>query len=1833
MAASQNSRRYKFRVASRLLLGICVWSASVGMPTAAEAGKSRGRARILQRGRWNSPSRSAAPAVRQISPASTGKNDSQGGNVSALAGGTTVPYPVFHYGNSQKVDTASDGDGWVYNEGDGKWEPGAGGGGGASSLGQLNDVTTTGAQTGDFLVKTETDWEPATVTIPADVVDLGDWSDADPDEGDVPVWDEDGAEYVPTALSIPVNIQDLGDDDAAQEGDVPIWDDMAGKFVPGPQTGGEGLDATGVTIGYVPTADGENDWDWAAPASGGPDATGIAAGWVYTAQGDNTAEFAEPPAASGLDATGVDTGKVPTADGANGWDWDAPVVGGLLTPDGATAVTASAVYNPASYGASYLDTNAYVTSATTTEECTADASTNVVTTANAHGLTDGDGIVLATSDTLPAPLAADARYFARVLSGTTFTLHATRAAALANTGAVDITDTGTGTHTARLKTTVTLNNAAGSADAAANDYEVGHGLLLYFSGPAPTITAPQETVDGVTATYGTKVGADPTWTFDDATDVLTLSSTATPLATGDAVRLTTSGSLPTGVDVDTDYFARRIGGVAPTLATTISLHPTAEDAVANTNKIAITGGSGTHTIVGRTAHYCGVRASDGEGGFSAAYEIGPVYHWNYVNAGSPTYGVKWTAHLPIGSRGNVFYVGGASGRKLGTFMDGTGVRRDSPAFFNEVDDYSSAQTNGGLTRLNGSGYTAQLNEIMEVKTRTGGDYTGQYKVTDAGTASNFTLNVAFSSSGTGLISRGQQDWIDFGAVNTLQAVKGMPAVENRRWGRMAGVTCPIGTNVVDLTNDRLWQVYDTTTANGTYFMNRSGTSNPSWSSATGANDVVADGTLQLKRAIHFVPLADTGGAVRRVLRSEVQSRTSTTITLRDAAFADLETNTLALAHDDTMALRRTFAAMNAHGRSATLELSAGTLAIYPPKVGTVDPDGVAWWTAVGTSNSQYALYVFGGGDRTRDMGVIAHPGSTIRVRPFETKQRINDRTLTNGQPTLFSLSCGRFRCASSRIIFHDWAGGISEHDDGTSYEAGLQGFTNLNTAAGYISCHDIQFDGLEFWGHQFATWTGTSDGQKFFVSSKTLLRNCIIGFGGGDGNANFFQGDFESDNTRYIAHRYLSSHCLYGNVGKRWYRSRGDTFAGVTTSGKYAVHLYGESALTPVAEFVMSDAFFPTGGTALIGHSSTSNPIHNPQIVNCRGATISMAEVRNAQLANIIGDVVLNEDCRGVQITNLIGDLTANVDRGVHGLQVEGVACDYLWLSHLYGSRVSGVRWRNNAVENKVSLVNEQYAWVATGAGTNEYELRLRSTGGSPGIAQPARLLMNGHVVTPNGTLGSLVVGQAGWGASADGSFNTVHVRMHDASFPDPDSHPHHIIQACDPVSEAITVGRWVDSTFENFSYLRTDGSNSPFLGWTGSSSHGWNNSWMQHGVVRWYGTATGSTARGFDFGMSERLFLDSGLRDVTIRQRGDAGGGQASPITARFRDNSTPVFERVASRYMTGSHASAGWNIQGGRGKLIECEIQDNRMLVSFDADTDVFTLVTAAQLEGTCGGTGSSTTIVLSADALTYDDAYNYLPIIVVQPNGLVEETYISDYVGATKTATLHDALENTPSTQTRYFISDTNLCNDLITANGVPIRFRAETMPTGFTAERVYWTHNTTQKAWTGQAAAASASDSDFADVTTNGVVIAEVVDLANDAYFFANEPITGNLLSWVAEARGNKLRGSETWTYAQLTGSVGDKQLQPVLGHLFSSDNDSNAITGLLGLMTAGDRRLIGCRTDSTNDVVLDHQDSPTSTTLVENEINSPTGADLALDPGEVKWVFRATPFDRLQVEGN
>jgi hypothetical protein len=171
---------------------------------------------------------------------------------------------------------------------------------------------------------------------------------------------------------------------------------------------------------------------------------------------------------------------------------------------------------------------------------TADASTDTLT-ATAHGWSTGDLVRLSTDGALPAGLSTSTDYFAIRTGANTLRLATSRSNAYAGT-VVDVTDAGSGTHTAT------------------------GGMRVWAGGRGTTNMA-------VTA--------------DASTDTLT--KVAHGMATGEFVRVSSSGTLPGGLAAGTTYNVIRTG------ADTFKLATTQPNAFAGTAIDITSAGSGTHT--------------------------------------------------------------------------------------------------------------------------------------------------------------------------------------------------------------------------------------------------------------------------------------------------------------------------------------------------------------------------------------------------------------------------------------------------------------------------------------------------------------------------------------------------------------------------------------------------------------------------------------------------------------------------------------------------------------------------------------------------------------------------------------------------------------------------------------------------------------------------------------------------------------------------------------------------------------------------------------------------------------------------------------------------------------------------------------------------------------------------------------------------------------------------------------------------------------------------------------------------------------------------------------
>lgn len=98
-----------------------------------------------------------------------------------------------------------------------------------------------------------------------------------------------------------------------------------------------------------------------------------------------------------------------------------------------------------------------------------------------HGLRDGKGVAFSSTGTLPTGLNAGTIYYVRSTGANTFTLHATKADALANTGQVTFTTTGSGTHNVKGQYFLSLTSGQLARYGAAGSERIYDGLLSWHT--------------------------------------------------------------------------------------------------------------------------------------------------------------------------------------------------------------------------------------------------------------------------------------------------------------------------------------------------------------------------------------------------------------------------------------------------------------------------------------------------------------------------------------------------------------------------------------------------------------------------------------------------------------------------------------------------------------------------------------------------------------------------------------------------------------------------------------------------------------------------------------------------------------------------------------------------------------------------------------------------------------------------------------------------------------------------------------------------------------------------------------------------------------------------------------------------------------------------------------------------------------------------------------------------------------------------------------------------------------------------------------------------------
>jgi hypothetical protein len=183
-----------------------------------------------------------------------------------------------------------------------------------------------------------------------------------------------------------------------------------------------------------------------------------------------------------------------------------------------------------------------------------DTGTDRLTISGGHFYETGAQIVFTTDGTVPGGIVGSQPYYLHAISPTIFTIHVSKAAAIANTGAIDITSTGSGTITVapgpEYKNIRVTYSEADAIIARYSDNDSINNVITIFAGRLFTVTSL-------------------------ANDIMTCGQ-AHGIVTGTPVKfyLGDGAVIPTGLNKDVTYYLRSLS------STTFSVYDTAAHAVA-----------------------------------------------------------------------------------------------------------------------------------------------------------------------------------------------------------------------------------------------------------------------------------------------------------------------------------------------------------------------------------------------------------------------------------------------------------------------------------------------------------------------------------------------------------------------------------------------------------------------------------------------------------------------------------------------------------------------------------------------------------------------------------------------------------------------------------------------------------------------------------------------------------------------------------------------------------------------------------------------------------------------------------------------------------------------------------------------------------------------------------------------------------------------------------------------------------------------------------------------------------------------------------------------------
>ena len=875
---------------------------------------------------------------------------------------------------------------------------------------------------------------------------------------------------------------------------------------------------------------------------------------------------------------------------------------------------------------------------------------------------------------------------------------------------------------------VTTLSTRTSGDAAKDHkFAVGQGVAVLRSGPACTLTAPDAAKMTVTNT-----GAAITFTVtDDANDIIT-SSAEMPAITADAVRVSNSGgALPTGLAAATTYYVRK----QTVLGTTWTFHPTASDATNNLNKIAITGGSGTNTIVGYTEHNVTVTAHDGRGGYTAPSSAIQSFYWN-PPAGWVAHYRRYKLHIPYGAVALSVHGRGTSSRKLLVHLDTVTPWRADAADAWSVDFTGIADSGGGVPQLTGvnsvPGHGIQAGDYVNIRATSSLDteYNYQSLVASVG-GSTITLSgaPAFTDTASGRVRLAHCAFDDMGDNPPLHATKWLPDVQypTMAWG--ANRAYWEGQRCYD-SSDRLWIVERAVGGR------MSGSSAPSFTASETAK--IVDNELVWVRDWTDVPVAEPAAAGNQVLLTTIATvPTTSTATLTDAATVDIGTNALIVSHNDALAMRNCVAAAKALGRPAQISIPAGKYKCILPK-----PLDTTYWSLTNpafTVDSHFLLLSSGQTSvASPEISIVASKAAVVDVRMMQSGWIVEDFDSTffkhPGNVNLIGVGLDNTLVQGGVWKWIPSFGGLTEFDNTSTsygqssnwigYAPRIAGDYNASTTPTNVTIRDavVHFptigSGLQ----------GIISGIDGFRRGKMQWENCYLYYGGGDGDQTFLPwGDFSFVGGEIRNVRRLGSHGFYLGINNTGYRIANCRIIDVT---KNAIQIRGQGSDTWAREIQIDGVTFINSGAVLVGDLTSSNRVHKVLISNCLGnSDLTIAETRNVSVSNsFFRNILVREDCKDVKIhgTHAEGwDFTSttnepyNYDIDV----VDATALSYVKVANCDRISISKLRMLNPYVKS-TNLNSGVYQWDAVSGVSNTYFCKNRATGFNPSISSPTGMLV-----------------------------------------------------------------------------------------------------------------------------------------------------------------------------------------------------------------------------------------------------------------------------------------------------------------------------------------------------------------------------------------------------------------------------------------------------------------------------------------------------------------------------